>query len=347
MKGKSLTLWGILCILGFAVSLPAGALDFTGGRLKLVLHENTGRFSLYYLSDITRERYTPLFVDQDPRTSFLTVMVNDRTYRMGEASAFRTRIEGAPANPAIIFDSSFLAVTQEFSFIKTAGSSLTNGIRMHIRVLNRGERQAWVGLRFLLDTSLGEESSPAPFSTDQRSLNAETVIEKTAPDRYWISRSDHVSLMGSISTGVTAPPDLVHFANWKRFNDTPWKIQYTPGRNFNNLPYSVGDSAVCYYFEPLPLARGESRDFDILLAAEAEGGFAAPGKAVENEVSRILADSEALLSREEDRQDDAAVIRNLLARIDGYLSSGVFVSDEELSAIEMVIARLKTRYSIP
>jgi hypothetical protein len=347
MKGKSPVFWFALCILGFAVSAPAGALDFTGGRLKLVIHENTGRFSLYYLTDVTQERYAPLFVDQDPRTSFLTVMVNDRTYRLGEAAAFRTRIEGAPANPGIIFESSFLAVTQEFSFIKTAGSSLINGISMRIRVLNRGERETRVGLRFLLDTSLGEGGSPAPFSTGQRSLNAETVIEKNAPDRYWVSRNDQVSLMGSISSGVTEPPDLVHFANWKRFNDAPWKIQYTPGRNFNNLPYSVGDSAVCYYFEPLPLTRGESRDFVILLAVEDEGGFAPPGTAEENELSRILVDSEALLSREEDRRDDTAAIRDLISRIDGYLSSGVSVSDEELSAIELVIARLKTRYGIP
>jgi hypothetical protein len=347
MKGKNPRPWFALWLLVFALSPPAGALEFTGGRLKLVIHENTGRFSLYYLTDITQERYAPLFVDQDPRTSFLTVMVNDRTYRLGEAVAFRTRIGNAPANPGITFESSFLAVTQEFSFIKTAGSSLINGIRMHIRAVNRGERQAQVGLRFLLDTSLGEGGSPAHFSTGQRSINAETVIEKTAPDRYWVSRNDQVSLMGSLSAGVAAPPDLVHFANWKRFNDAPWKIQYTPGRNFNNLPYSVGDSAACYYFEPLPLARGESRDFVILLAAEDEGGFADPGPGGETELSRILADSEALLAREEDRRGDAATIRDLISRIDGYLSSGASVSDEELYAIEQVIDRLKNRYGIP
>jgi hypothetical protein len=323
------------------------ALDLTSGRVRLVLHENTGRFSLYYLTDMTQDRYTPLFVDQDPRTSFLAVMVNDRIYRLGEAAAFRTRMGGTAANPAIIFESSFLSVTQEFSFIRTAGSSLVNGIRMRVRMENLGEQQFRVGLRFLLDTSLGEGGSPAPFMTNLRALSAETAIEKNAPDRYWVSRNDRVSLMGSISTGVTEGPDLIHFANWKRFNDTPWKISYTAGRNFNYLPYSVGDSAVCYYFDPLPLSRGEGRGVSILLAAEDESGFAAADAEPGDELSRIMADSNELLSREDSRRTDAITIRDLISRIDRYIASGVSISDEEIAAIELVITRLKARYGLP
>jgi hypothetical protein len=346
MRGQVPVPWFALGVLLLMLGAPAFALDLSNGRLKLTIHENTGRFSLYYLSDITQDRYTPLFVDQDPRTSFLAVIVNDRVYRMGEASAFRTRLGGTAASPAIIFESSFLSVTQEFAFIRTAGSSLSNGVRMNIRVVNRGEQQARVGLRFLLDTSLGEGGSPAPFATDLRSLNSETLVEKNAPDRYWVSRNDRVSLMGSISAGVAEAPDLVHFGNWKRFNDTPWKVPYSAGRNFNYLPYSVGDSAVCYYFDPLPLTRGESRSVSIMLASEDERGFAAADTTGENELSRILADSDELLSREDNRQTDAAALRDIISRIDGYLSSGLPVSDEELAAIELVITRLKARYGI-
>ncbi|MDR0623682.1 MAG: hypothetical protein LBG10_04565, partial [Treponema sp.] len=49
---------------------PAGAADYSDGRVRLTLHEGNGRFTLSYMSDISKEKYDPFFVDQDPRTSF-------------------------------------------------------------------------------------------------------------------------------------------------------------------------------------------------------------------------------------------------------------------------------------
>ena len=71
--------------------------------------------------------------------------------------------------------------------------------------------------------------------------------------------------MGSIINPVDSSqkaPDSVFFANWKRFFDTPWQIRYSQGRSFG------GDSAVCYYYEPAPLAAGRSFTYTIFLTAE-------------------------------------------------------------------------------
>jgi hypothetical protein len=297
--------------------------------------------------------YEAFFVDQDPRTSFLSIMVNDRIYKLGETSVFRTRTGGTRQNPAIIFESSFLSVTQEFTFIKTPGSQASNGVRITLRLENRASRQASVGIRLLLDTNLGEGGSQPHFLIDSRPVSSETLIENGGTEERWVSRNNRLSLMGSMAAGERRP-DAVHFANWKRLSDVSWKLAYSAGRNFNYPPYSVGDSAVCYYFNPLPLARGETQDFSLYLSSEDEQGFYIQNTALGENISRFLTESIALPDTASDantpvdnavRQSDINLLKELIDRIDGYIASES-ITDEELAAIETVIGRLKIRYNI-
>ncbi|MDR1903882.1 MAG: hypothetical protein LBQ88_16560 [Treponema sp.] len=343
----------VISLLMGALPFFLSASEYTDGRIRLVLHEGTGRFSLYYMT--SPSRYEAFFVDQDPRTSFLSVIVNDRSYKLGETSAFRTRIGGTGQNPAVIFESSFLSVTQEFAFIKTPGSQASNGIRMTLRLENRASQQASVGIRMLLDTNLGEGGSQPHFIIDSRSINLETLIESGGAEQRWVSRNNHLSLMGSIApAGERGKPDAVHFANWKRLSDVSWKLSYSAGRNFNYPPYSVGDSAVCYYFNPIPLARGETQEFSLYLSAEDELGFESQNTALGENISRFLAESIPLPDASSSvnapvddavRQSDINLLRELIARIDEYIASES-ITDEELAAIETVINRLKTRYNV-
>jgi hypothetical protein len=350
----------------FAVLRPgqiSGA-EYVNGRIKLVLHETTGRFSLYYLSDFASEKYEPFFVDEDPRTSFITVMVNNMTYKLGDSVSFRFRTGGTETNPALIFESSFLSVTEEFSFIKTGNSPETNGVAITIKAVNRGAREASVGFRLLLDTSLGEGSTRTPFITDRQSIISETVIEKAAGEKWWISGNGQISLMGSISEGVGKTPEFVHFANWKRLNEAPWKINSVSGRNFNYLPYSIGDSAVAYYFDPAVISGGQERSCSLLLAAEDPAGFTgtAPprgGPAVTDipdspseSNPRGAFDSSGLPPGETSaqartREQDIFLLREFIEHMDAGLAGTLSVSEDELDSMEAQIVRIRIQYGLP
>jgi hypothetical protein len=328
------------------LSLPMGAAEYIDGRIRLVINEATGRFSLYFMTDIAREQYIPFFMDQDPRTSFLSVLVNNRSYRMGESSSFKTTLGGTPVNPSIIFESSFLKVTEDFFFIRTGSSPLTNGVRIIITVTNKGEKSVDAGARFLIDTNLGEAGN-SHFLTNQRQITAEALIEKNSGDNYWISRNGQLALMGSVEGQNITRPDTVHFANWKRLNDTPWKTSFVNGRNFNFLPYSIGDSAVCYYYEPSVIARGESRVISILLSSEDENGFALSNN-LPDDLSRLIQDSGKLEGDlTESMRTDLIILRDLVAKLDRHASLGTYISDEELSAIGLLISKIKSKYGIP
>ncbi|MDR1253374.1 MAG: hypothetical protein LBK62_14630 [Treponema sp.] len=305
------------------------ALEFRQGLIRLSINETTGRFSLYYLTDPSQDRYEPLFAQEDPRTSFLAVNVDSRVYRLGENPVFTIRLEKNQATPAIIFESSFLRVRQEFSFIKTPSSLETNGVKITVRLENKDSRQSRVGMRMLIDTNLGEGFGENHFVTDTQVITAETIVTGDTGDRWWVSQNSRLSLMGSIFAGVDTQPDFLHFANWKRLNDLPWKVGYTQGRNFNYLPYSMGDSAVCYYYEPAPLPSGETTSHSIFLAVEDPAGFG----------------FKAVISPEQ-READLTLMRDLMIRLDQFLAGEISMSREELADMERTIAQIKARYEL-
>ena len=72
-----------------ACAIGLQALEAREGLVKLVVDESTARISVYRLVDVTKDRYEPLFSIRDPRTSFATLSVDGRLYKLGDAAEFR------------------------------------------------------------------------------------------------------------------------------------------------------------------------------------------------------------------------------------------------------------------
>ncbi|GHV65323.1 hypothetical protein AGMMS49587_19390 [Spirochaetia bacterium] len=349
--GKSFLLFILLSAAVSSLSLRAA--DYNDGRIRLILNESTGRFSLYYMTDITRARYESLFASQDPMTSLLTVNVNNAQYRLGESDTFSIRIGGNRNTPSLIFESSSLVVTEEFSFIKTAKAPVANGVKITLTIENKSTRSADVGLRLLLNTELGEGGTEAPFMTDVRPILSEIVFNGSSGDQLWLTRNDHLSLIGSISAGVEKKPDIIHFANWKRLNDAPWKAAYAEGRNFHDLPSnSIGDAGVAYFFDPRRMASGDSLSFSLLLAADSsqDDSFAnglAAYTASTHETPVAVQRSAPTAQRADNSaavQTDLGSLRNIIAKIDAYINSGSPIRDEDLAALEREFSQIRSRY---
>ncbi|MDR0527193.1 MAG: hypothetical protein LBG79_05205 [Spirochaetaceae bacterium] len=259
----------------FILIASAGMLNaatYEDGRIKLVLDEAAGRFSLYYMTDVDKKIFEPLFWDRDKKTSFIGVMLNKTEYRMGETMRFRVYLRGTDFRPALVFESPSVQITAEFSFIRTASSGVSNGIRIDMKMENWGEKTIDIGMRLVIDTNLGESSKP-DFHTNLRPIESELMIDQTDRDQWWLSRNSKYGLMGSVFVDGTDPPSAIHFANWKRIYSANFKPEYVPTRNFNEMPFSIRDSAVCYYLDSRPLEKWESRKWTVLLAAEDKYGF--------------------------------------------------------------------------
>jgi hypothetical protein len=302
----------------FIIYCTVSAAEFNEGNIRLILDEKRGTFSLYYVTRTSTPQSHAFLRDNNSRNTFIAVMLNDRVYRPDKLASFKSRLGGTPANPALIFESATFRITQEFSFIRTVSSLLTNGITMTIKLENTDSQPVEAGLKILLDT--GKEGKQT-FSTNDHSIAAETVFDKSSTDRWWISNDTELGIMGNIAGSVR--PDLIHISSLSKLSGTPWKAPFNPKK-------PVTPAAIAYYFDPVSLLPGESVVFSIILATTDERGFATPAFFQEN-TARI----------------DARLVDRLIARLDHYINTEEPVSDDELTAIAVVLNRLKARYTIP
>ncbi len=267
----------IIAILLFAAAAASlSALDLKEGKMKLVLSETTGRFSLFSLTDSAKGEYVPLFFSDDPRTSGLTIAEGDQLYRMGDTSAFTQKIEHDGSNASFVWTSRTLTVTQAFRFTRSPDSSAANGVVITVTVQNTGNRATKVGARYLIDTTLGEHSAAHFRSAEEGAITHETALDPSARDPYVISESSGNAPLGLeimlFGTDITTPTSVA-LANWKRLNEAPWDFQVNTSRNFNLMPYSINDSAVQLNYELQTLNPGATRKIVTVMGDKNPSGF--------------------------------------------------------------------------
>ena len=343
---------GMVAILLLVGVCAASSLELSRGRMKLVLHEEIGRFSLYYLEDVRNKTYLPLFVDDDPRTSVMSVVVGNKIYRIGESYDFKGKAETTSKGARFVWTSSQLEIVQEFIPITSQASTLEDGIVLRVSLENISGQDLTVGVRVLLDTYLGEDKY-VHFRTDSaESMSREITVPKSAMIKYWISpRPDAEAKSGfqCLTSGQDITiPDRIVFANWKRLNENSWAYETSASRNFNNPPYSFNDSAVAHFYDPQKLAKGAKRQIVMILGHSSPEGYSlSPRK--ENEEIQVLLQRASAGSGEEisdlyyAAQSDVTTLNRLLESIDRVLATEGGVSDDDLAAIEEVLGELKER----
>ncbi len=371
----------IACLLAFA-SAQAWPLDLTEGRVRLTLHDGIGRFSIAYMSNTRESAFSPLLVAQDPRTSALSIVVGNKIYRMGEGSEFVESLERTETGARFVWKASLLTVIEDFSFLSSSTSSPADGVRIDLTIRNTSRQDLKVGARYLFDTYLGEASF-VHFRTDTiTDVTKELAFSGATLPPYWVSPlpgdPEGLGLQVMTSGEGISVPDRIVFANWKRLSDASWSYTTSSARNFNLLPYSVNDSAVCQYYEPRMLARGTEMTLTLCLGKYNVAGFAlrkpaaavaaaaptppeptAPEPAVAPPVEETppavqavpavpptesAAQAEAAAAVRTTRAD-LAQVNALLSRIDGSIASGSSVAPTDIEGLKAAIAELRSRSS--
>ncbi|MBL8967495.1 MAG: hypothetical protein JNG85_10815 [Spirochaetaceae bacterium] len=336
--------------LAFGIlGLPgAFGLEAKEGLVKIVINESTARLSVYRLVDVAKGRYEALVFDQDPRTSFATLSVDGKQYKLGDASDYRFTVSRTDTGARVEFRSAACVLREDIDFAKSAGAALADGLRLSFTMENVSQKDAEIGLRLLVDTWLAEKSG-LHFRTDKRArVVSETAIGPADEDRWIATPGDRAELMLAFAGDGVDRPDRILLANWKRLNDEPWAFDVNVARNFTLLPYSVNDSALALYWDPVLVPRGGSRKAVTVLGAFNEKGYPpeASAGAVDPATSAIF--SQTVLSAESAGSEAAMVsdlvaVRDLVSRIDRALSSGKPPSEEELVAWKKILDLLEER----
>ncbi len=335
----------LVCFVSFL-----GALDMQEGRIKLTLQENIGRFSAYYLENLGTNKYTPLFLDQDPRTTVLSIFSDNRVFRMGESTVFKQSVRQSDKNVDFVWKSNDLIVTESFSFLRSSSSTLAKGFKITVRIENISEKDLAIGVRYLFDTYLGE-SSEQHFKTDKGVFTGETLLKERSLGTYWLSPSkDKPDTLGfqcmTSGPGITVP-DRVVFANWKRLNDSTWTFEVNEKRDFSQLPYSINDSAVAMYYDPVTVPRGGSREVVIVLGNYAKEGFVGSESKSSSEIIQIYKQTvnEPQTVAQDPVAADLIALRDFLAQLNKKLSNNEMLSDDEYSLMLKILQELEAKSS--
>lgn len=259
----------------FAATVAFG-LEVESGRMKVEIHEETGRFSLYYLQDTRTRRFIPLFLAQDPRTSVVSLYDEGRVYRLGESPVYSVDAQITDYGAVLRFRTATVTVNQEFRFVASTSAESADGVRIDFVLQNNSDQPRELGLRVLLDTYLGESSNTHFSTVTNQRITRETQLGPESATSYWLSPAQGTQAVGLRylvdGTGITVPNRVV-FANWKRLNETVWEYETNPSRNFNLLPYSINDSAAAVYYGPTVLPRRSSTTMTTVLANASAGAF--------------------------------------------------------------------------
>lgn len=345
-------LTSIIILLFVLLSIPCFALELTEGRMKITIHENSGSFSAYYLDDINSGKYISLLFEKDPETSILSIIVDNNIYKMGRSSGFTKEIYSTPTGGKIVWESKVIKVTEDFSFLKSNGSSLSDGLKITISIDNISEQNNLIGVAYLFDTYLGEDQD-AHFITDSgTSITAEDSYSSQFPNS-WISPSGKTNIKGLQGMirgpGITVP-DKIIFANWKRLQNNLWNFQVKKSRNFNLIPYSINDSAVSVIYEPIRVSSNSSREIVIVLGGYNNSSFKVSSGIEDSEFDTIF---EQTINTDTDPQDTEASVRSdliatkdLIKKIDTLIQFPGSVTDSEIDLIEQILETLKQRQKL-
>ncbi|MDA3939088.1 MAG: hypothetical protein PF693_07250 [Spirochaetia bacterium] len=328
------------------------SLELSEGRIKILLHENSGSFSAYYLEDINTGKYTPFLFDKDPETSLLSIMSDNKIFKMGNSSVFSKDIFTTPTGGKIVWESTVLKVTEEFSFVKSQSSSLSDGFKIKILIENTSDQNKIIGLTYLFDTFLGEQENDHFLLDSGTPIASENSILSNFPN-YWISPSSEdtfLGLQGMVrGPGITVPNKII-FANWKRLQDNLWNYHVKKNRNFNLIPYSINDSAVSIIYDPIKVSRQSSREVVIVLGAYNNSSFKGSSNTEDSGIDTLFDQTVSTdvnpQNTETSIKSDLIATTDLLKKIDSFLEFPDNITDGEIDLIVQILETLKQRQKL-
>lgn len=342
----------LLCF-SILVTVHIFSLELSGGKIKCELMKASGRFSLYYLDDISNKTYIPLLFDKDPATTSIVLSLNNKIYTPGDSSFFSQKIvRNNEYSGSFIWTSKLIKVTENFTLIKSVSSTFFDGIKITITLTGLSESTNKVGLSYLFDTYLGERSK-IHFITDTGTvINTETSYSHSYP-LYFLSPPEKKSFKG-LQCMLRGPgisvPDTVIFANWKRLKENMWNFKPQISRNFNFLPYSINDSAFALYYDQQDLQKNKNRSISIILGAGTGSTFQGKSQKadisdVNNLYSKTINTPESGASVEASVKTDLMYVDDLLKKIEKNILYPDQSNKKNLDLMQEIIENLKQHKS--
>lgn len=246
----------LVIFLVFTVFINANEISYGGNKLEI--RENSGRFRLY--SNNNEGKEFSLLSDGDPRTSSFSVYEGNAFYTLGDTFRFKRRFSESDDGGEFTWESRKLFVVQEYSL------SYEGELTISINITNTTESPIKTGLKILLDTDFEDEQRFVLSASGERKIvNSELEINDVESLEFLTSGalSDKDKALMVYPSGTI--PNRIILGNWDKLDDADYYFRTVEGRDFNNPPYSINDSAVLLLYSPRDVLPGNTLGFSLVL----------------------------------------------------------------------------------
>jgi hypothetical protein len=327
----------VLLLLTISALNGLSALELKDNSSKILFDEKDATWSLYYNRD---GKMLPLFEDRDSRTSYMNIVIDNRTYRLQKNSFFNQHTESNSGNAVAHWSNNTLHVTKTVLVDHNI-----KGFRVIFTVRNLSKNYLSVGLKNIIDTYNNPDgpdftvNGNLPVNSEREWAGAEV------PDYWGTVHNDKTGSQLFYTTLGDRKPDKIIFANWKRINDNDWDFNLREGRDFSLLPYSINDSAVGIFFNSVSIPPGTEIAVQYALTVE--------GPVLSNKSDLLAAAAESSTETPDGKQIilnyalgyDLELIDKLVDEINSLLKTDDPVYNSQIEYYENELGKLKRKLS--
>lgn len=262
-----------LCLLLFSALLLSGAdgdrkrISVKNDYLEILVEKATGRFYIRTTGGdpaSVLDNNKDLLYNDIPGTSYTTVALDagDDVYIFGSSQGKWIRRPHAVKNGIVCeWEVDKCRIEQRLDFIKNSTTGYSDAVKISYRARNLSGREQIIGLRVLLDTSLGERDGIFYSIPGYGRVDDERAFKGNNMPQYWYSFDNYdrpgVRAIGTLTGRDLDPPDRVLFAAWKRLDRMPWDFKYSSGKSFKSSWLGRRDSSVALYYESRRVQSGK------------------------------------------------------------------------------------------
>lgn len=212
----------------------------------------------------------PLLFNEDSGTSALYIYDGEKRIKPTEDDSFKPSFTTDETSLYIQWSSPSLIITEQYRIISSDDHIYKDGVVYSLDIQNNTAADKKIGLLWLLDTALGEDSRDHFQLSTGQGIKKESVFYKGDMPDYWISSDGENRGLKCILKGNNIiTPDELFFTNWERFQksgNTPFSPE--TGRSFSLLPYSVNDSSAGLWYSPVKVGPSEKRFIRFIMGSD-------------------------------------------------------------------------------
>ncbi len=272
-KETGLSLPAILsCIF---VMLPVFLHGLTLNSKNIIFHADETSGSFYVQDpDPANKRLQNLLFNDNPPTSYITLILNDKPYRLNSPDF--TKIEYIRQVGDVIWTRVYkdnVEFELQMFITNSSPQKMKDAIMLLITAVNQEKKAVTVGSRYLLDTTYDEQKGdPVLYLSSTEKVTRERLILKTMIPEFIFS-GEYSGEASDFGQGLyifpqvnSLSPESIILGNWKKLADSELDYKIKPSDQFRASQYGSQDAAVGIFFNNISVKPGEKVTFGIMLS---------------------------------------------------------------------------------